>query len=635
MSFAQMEPGSGSSRAVGYLRRSTDRQEQSIGDQRKAIEAYAANHGLKVMRFYTDDAISGTSTINRHAFQQLISDAKRKSRDFDMVVVYDVKRFGRIDNDEAGYYRHILRTHGVEVRYVTENFTGDRTDDLLRPVKQWQAREESKDLSKVTIRGLLSKSTTGTWMGGVPPYGYDLRYESASGEFLMHVRYMPDGSKQIFDENWTFQRSVPRGQSMALSRKDCCRLVLSEEPRQKVIKDIFQMYTEQRRGLKAIADHLNRGGIQSPRALGWSGRCSGKWSVSTIRAILVNPAYMGDMAWNRRTDARFHRITEGKTIERDPFTHGRLDLNDQSDWIIVKDAHPPLVTRRVFELARTLREQEEASKLQIGINPRTGEPAKGHEPAGVAWVGPKAKYLLSGLMVCARCGNRYEGHTQYRKQLDAHGKRKRSFGYACGGYIRHGKSVCRIGRFAKEQLEETVVRAIIEFYDCYRGKHGLGRIKEALDQCAGGDAGQVQASMEECQKRLREIDRITRSLLDNITKANRHLVDQRIEELGREREKVEARIESTRHLVMSRTEREEVVRQVGRFVEAIESGLRQGALEERQLIVRQCIHRIEADHEAESLKLALRTLPLAAGLTQSNALETLDVKLATPEPSLS
>ena len=61
-------------------------------------------------------------------------------------------------------------------------------------------RQESKDLSKVTIRGLLTKSATGTWMGGVPPYGYDLKYESFSGEFLMHVRYMRDGSKQIFNE---------------------------------------------------------------------------------------------------------------------------------------------------------------------------------------------------------------------------------------------------------------------------------------------------------------------------------------------------------------------------------------------------------------------------------------------------
>jgi len=143
-------------RAVGYVRRSTDRQEQSIPDQQKAISAYASEMELKLVKFYVDDAISGTSTLGRRAFQQMIADAEKPARPFGKIVVYDVKRFGRIDNDEAGYYRHRLRTNGVEVLYVSENFNGDSTDDLLRPVKQWQARQESKDLSKVTIRGLLS-----------------------------------------------------------------------------------------------------------------------------------------------------------------------------------------------------------------------------------------------------------------------------------------------------------------------------------------------------------------------------------------------------------------------------------------------------------------------------------------------
>lgn len=126
----------GGQRAVGYVRRSTDRQEQSIPDQKKALAAYATEHGLRLGKFYVDDAISGTSTVGRRAFQQMIEDAQRPAQTFDVIVVYDVKRFGRIDNDEAGYYRHLLRTNGVDVRYVSENFNGDSTDDLLRPVKQ-------------------------------------------------------------------------------------------------------------------------------------------------------------------------------------------------------------------------------------------------------------------------------------------------------------------------------------------------------------------------------------------------------------------------------------------------------------------------------------------------------------------
>ncbi len=195
-------------------RRSTDRQEQSIEDQKNAISAYVAENGLRFLRFYIDDAISGTSTLGRRAFQQMFKDAESSPRPFDIIAVYDIKRFGRLDNDEAGYYRYLLRTHGIEVRYVSENFNGDTTDDLLRPVKQWQARQESKDLSKVTIRGLLSKSGSGFWMGGTPPYGYDLRYENADSKFLLILRYMPDGSKKVLNKQGKVIRTLARGESL-------------------------------------------------------------------------------------------------------------------------------------------------------------------------------------------------------------------------------------------------------------------------------------------------------------------------------------------------------------------------------------------------------------------------------------
>ena len=46
--------------AVAYLRRSTDRQEQSIGDHRKVIRRYADENGYQLLDEYVDDAISGT-----------------------------------------------------------------------------------------------------------------------------------------------------------------------------------------------------------------------------------------------------------------------------------------------------------------------------------------------------------------------------------------------------------------------------------------------------------------------------------------------------------------------------------------------------------------------------------------------
>lgn len=80
-------------RAVAYLRRSTDRQEQSIEGQRNAALAYAEAHSYEVVRTYVDDAISGTITDDRKAFQQMIFDARERGCPWQFVLVYDVKRF--------------------------------------------------------------------------------------------------------------------------------------------------------------------------------------------------------------------------------------------------------------------------------------------------------------------------------------------------------------------------------------------------------------------------------------------------------------------------------------------------------------------------------------------------------------
>ena len=78
--------------------------------------------------------------------------------------------------------------------------------------------------------------------------------------------------------------------------------------------------------------------------------------MGTVRAILMNPAYKGDMVWNRRTDGRFFRIADGVAVERKGVQGRRLEPNAEADWIITEDAHPALVPRRIWERAKKRRE---------------------------------------------------------------------------------------------------------------------------------------------------------------------------------------------------------------------------------------------------------------------------------------
>ncbi len=587
-------------RAVGYVRRSTDKQEQSISDQKKALQAYASEHGLRLAKFYVDDAISGTSTLGRRAFQQMIADAQSKSQCFDTIVVYDVKRFGRVDNDEAGYYRHLLRTNGVEVRYVSENFNGDSTDDLLRPVKQWQARQESKDLSKVTIRGLLSKAHTGAWMGGTPPYGYDLRYENADRKFLLTLRFMPDGTKQVFDGRGKQVRTLDRGESLSISKRDHAKLILSTSERVKVVKRIFQMYTQQGKGYGAIAETLNLEGIATPRGPQWSHIYSGKWTDTTIRAILVNPIYAGDMVWNRRTDGRFHRISAGRAIDRDNIYGARLVPNATQDWIVVRDAHPDIISRRLFEKARERRESHPSSIQQRGAGPNHGK----------TWHGKHSRFILSGLMKCALCGSRYQGLTRAKGKKHSDGTRAKNYYYACGGYITKGRAVCQLHAIPQVILEEAVIKAVLDFYRPYMGRGSVKKLTELVRAEVGTEVKEVAAARRRAKKERNTIQETIDNLLDNITAANRDLVDQRLSQLKEQKHEIECRLDELERLAASQGQIKEVVSEARQFLSLLESTLREGLPHEKLLALRQCLESITIDRPGGIAALGIRLVPV-------------------------
>ena len=593
--------------AVGYCRRSTDRQEQSISDQKNAIEAHCRERGVELLRWHIDDAISGTRATNRPAFQAMMAEAQKRNCDFGLVVVYDVKRFGRLDNDEAGFYRHILRRHGVEVVYVTEGFGGDDSDDLLRPVKQWQARQESKDLSKVTIRGQLSRADHGWWMGGVPPYGYDLHYENDRGEFLLTLRFMPDGTKQQLDESGKIVRTLQRGERVNVSKRDRARLAPSEKERIETIRRIFRLYTEERRGLTAVAEQLNLTGTPTPRGPEWSPMYAGQWRDSTVRAILVNPIYCGDMVWNRRTDARFHRIEAGRAVERQEAYGARLVPNDPNDWIIVRDTHRALVPRRTWELAQTIRSGRAAAVVK----------ADEAHPVG-GWSGQRARFLLSGLVRCGRCGGRYQGVTRRKGKKRIDGTVVKTRYYGCGGYIAKGRSACSFGPVKQDALEETVITAVLDHYrDRYMGHGGMERLGTVVRTHLGEEAEDLSEARKRLESDRKRVDATIANLLDSMSSATRDLVEGRLLELRDERESLRRRAAELERLTLAEADVQDLIQEVGAFLAGLERTLREDVPDRRVAAIRRCVESVTIEAKDGAAHLVIRELPVGAGWDDS------------------
>jgi len=160
--------------AIGYVRRSTDRQEESLEQQKQRLASFAQSQGWQLVQVYEDDAISG-SELGRAGLQSLL-DRAQHDQNVELVLTWDRNRLARPKDPLDGMLlERQLTQAGKRVVYAStgKEASSDLADNLVSLVEHHQNGDYLRKLSRDSMRGIVSRVQQGRWPGGPIPFGYD------------------------------------------------------------------------------------------------------------------------------------------------------------------------------------------------------------------------------------------------------------------------------------------------------------------------------------------------------------------------------------------------------------------------------------------------------------------------------
>ena len=155
-----------------YERLSRDDDQQgesnSIANQKKLLESYAAQHGFPNPVHFTDDGISGTR-FDRPGFMALMKEVEAGNVEY--LCLKDMSRMGR-DYLKVGQIMEILRQKGVRLIAVNDGVDSARGDDDFTPSRNIMNEFYCRDTSRKIRSTFQAKGKTGKHLTGTVIYGY-------------------------------------------------------------------------------------------------------------------------------------------------------------------------------------------------------------------------------------------------------------------------------------------------------------------------------------------------------------------------------------------------------------------------------------------------------------------------------
>ena len=350
---------------------------ESIINQKEILKDYCLKNGFNLIDEYVDDGYSGTN-FDRPGFIRLIEDIKNKK--INLVVVKDLSRLGR-DHVMTGYY---IETYFPDnkIRFISivenydsmKNQASNDSSTFIIACNDYYSKQNS-----LKIRNVLdSKRRDGKFIGSKPCYGY--------------MRDPKDKGHLIIDPNTA-----------------------------QYVKLIFELRSNDI-GISEIATRLTK--LRAPTPSSYKNKIISTitkeeyvWSIHSVKKILENRMYTGDMVQHTQTKISYKSKKKIKL--------------DQSLWVIVENTHEPLVDKEIFRIINKKRDNHNR-KVEV----KTKRPIR----------------LLEGLIYCKECGNRLG--VIYRKNHNY-------WTINCNRYARDPiREKCKTHFFPYDNFEEEVLEQL-------------------------------------------------------------------------------------------------------------------------------------------------------------------------------
>lgn len=169
----------------------------------------------------------------------------------------------------------------------------------------WVYEQESQRTSERIKAALNTNAKRGDFQGSNAPYGY-----------------------KVFDK----------------------KLVLADDNTPEVVKSIFELYLNGK-GFDSIARSLSKKGYPTPSQVAEKSNAGRYWHGSTIKTILSNPHYTGD-------------LVQGRETTRSVTSQSRHSVPEENQ-IVVKNTHPAIISHEFFDAVQELMKSRKKNYTKV------------------------------------------------------------------------------------------------------------------------------------------------------------------------------------------------------------------------------------------------------------------------------